>query len=104
MNVRTRQLLTSYLLLLILLAVECAVAKLPLGEAGRGIVLVSALIMAGIVAIGFMELGKGPQTARFFALAGVVWLAILLGLGCLDPLTRVLYPTQSTTTRSGLQS
>jgi len=102
MKVRTRQLLASYLLLLILLAVEFAVAKLPLGEAGRGLVLVPALIMAGIVGTGFMELGNGPQTARFFALVGVVWLAILLGLGCLDPLTRVLYPTH--TTRSGLQS
>ena len=97
MKVRARQLFTSYLVLLILLAVAFGVAKLALGEAARGLVLVPALIMVAIVAIGFMELGKGPQTARFFALAGMVWLAILLGLGCLDPMTRVLYPTQSTT-------
>jgi len=97
MKVRARQLFTSYLVLLILLAVAFGVAKLPLVEAARGLVLVPALIMVAIVAIGFMELGKGPQTARFFALAGMVWLAILLGLGCLDPMTRVLYPTQSTT-------
>jgi cytochrome c oxidase subunit 4 len=99
MKVRTKQLFTSYLLLLILLAVEFGVAKLPLVGAARGLVLVPALMMVGIVAIGFMELGKGPSAARFFALAGVVWLAILLGLGVLDPLTRVLYPTQSTTMR-----
>jgi len=97
MKIRTRQLFMSYLLLLILLAVEFGAAKLPLAGAARGLVLVPAVIMAGVVAIGFMELGKGPPTARIFAAAGLVWLAILLGLGYLDPLTRVLYPTQHTT-------
>jgi len=97
MKLRVRQLFASYLLLLVLLAVEFGVAKLPLGVAARGLVLIPALFMAAIVAIGFMELGKGPHTARFFALAGVVWLAILLGLGSLDPMTRILYPTHSAT-------
>lgn len=98
MRLRTKQLFVSYVLLAVFLAVEFELAKLPLSGGARGLVLVPALIMVGIVAIGFMELAKGPQTARFFALAGVVWLAILLGLGSLDPMTRMLYPTSSAIT------
>jgi len=54
--------------------------------------------MAGIGALGFMGLGKGALTARFFAFACVVWFAILLGLGGLDPVTRVLRPDRSIAT------
>ncbi len=96
MKIRSLQLLATYLSLLLLLALEFGLAKLPLTGA-RGVVLVPASIMAAVVAIGFMELAKGPPTARIFAVAGLVWLAILLGLGSLDPMTRVLYPVQYTT-------
>jgi len=58
--------------------------------------------MAGIGALGFMGLGKGALTARFFAFACVVWFAILLGLGGLDPVTRVLRPDRSIATQEAL--
>ena len=40
----------------------------------------------------FMDVRRGPALVRFFAIAGLFWLAILLGLGMVDPLTRAVYP------------
>jgi len=61
-KVRARQSLASYLSLLILLAAEFGLAKLPLVGA-RGSVLVPASIMAAVVAMRFMQPAKGPPTA-----------------------------------------
>lgn len=94
MNTRMRRLLASFALLLILLAAEVGVSMLPLDRSVRCLVLIPAIIMAGVVAIAFMELGQGSQAARLFAIAALVWLAILLGLGSLDPMTRIDYPVE----------
>jgi len=50
-----------------------------------------------VAAVGtlFMQVGKGPTVIRLFAVAGLLWLTILLGLGSLDPLTRTDYPVQA---------
>ena len=56
---------------------------------GWGLVsLAIGLCMAGAVALFFMEAGRGPSQIRVFAVAGVFWLLVLLGLGVMDPLTR----------------
>lgn len=94
MNARMRRLLASFGLLLILLAAEFGVSMLPLDRSAPCLVLIPAIIMAGVVAIAFMELGQGSQAARLFAIAALVWLAILLGLGSLDPMTRIDYPVE----------
>jgi caa(3)-type oxidase subunit IV len=46
------------------------------------------LSMAVLVALGFMQINRGADLNRIFAAAAVFWLAILLGLGSLDPFTR----------------
>jgi hypothetical protein len=56
--------------------------------------------MVGIVAMGFMQVGRGPVIVRLFAAAGVLWLVILLALGSLDPLTRIDYPVTAPTHRA----
>jgi hypothetical protein len=40
------------------------------------------------------------QLARGFALAGLPWLLLLLGLGTMDPLTRAVYPVGTQTDAS----
>ncbi len=44
--------------------------------------------MAALVALTFMRLGKGRGLVPVFAVAGMFWLCVLLGLGTLDPFTR----------------
>ncbi len=47
--------------------------------------------MVAVVGIVFMEVGDGPVIVRGFAVAGLVWLLVLLGLGSMDPMTRTEY-------------
>jgi len=54
------------------------------------------LAMAAIVAVFFMHLGTTVPLGRVFAAAGLFWLVILLGLGAMDPFTRIDYPVPPT--------
>lgn len=80
--------------LLVLLAIEFGMSFLPMGRQIRPLVLIPAALMIGTVATMFMEIGRGPEIVRLFAAAGLLWLAILLGLGSLDPMTRTDYYVQ----------
>ena len=53
--------------------------------------LIPAVLMVGTVGTMFMEVGRGPEIVRLFAVAALLWLTILLGLGSLDPMTRTDY-------------
>jgi len=86
-----RKLLLTWVALLALLALEIGASVLPLQRSDRPLILVPALAMVGIVAMIFMQVGRGPVTVRLFAAAGLLWLVILLALGSLDPLTRIDY-------------
>lgn len=74
-----------WLLLLVLVAAELLLSRLT---AGAALVPGIGLIMAAIVATAFMRLGRENGLPTIFALAGVFWLLVLMGLGGLDPLTR----------------
>ena len=56
--------------------------------ATRGVVPFVGLGMALLVALTFMRLGASGGLVPVFALAGVFWLCIMLGLGSLDSFTR----------------
>ncbi len=86
-----RHLLVTWLLLLLLGGAEFAASFLPLARAWRPLIMVPAALMVLAVAIGFMEIRRGPVLVRAFAVAAVLWLVILLGLGSVDPLTRTEY-------------
>jgi caa(3)-type oxidase subunit IV len=95
MTPRFRRLWLALVLLLVLLAIEFGVSFLPLGRSARPLVLIPAVLMVGVVGTDFMEVGRGPEIIRLFAIAALLWLSILLGLGSLDPLTRIEYLVQA---------
>jgi len=95
MSRRLRCLLLAWVLLMVLLAIEFGVSFLPLDPSARPLVLIPAVLMVGVVGTIFMEVGRGPEIIRLFAAAALLWLSILLGLGSLDPMTRIVYPVQT---------
>jgi caa(3)-type oxidase subunit IV len=84
--------LLIWLGLLVLAAVEFGVSYLPVSAGIRPILLLPAIIMACLVSF-YMRLPSAPPIARAFAIAGVFWLTVLLGLAMMDPMTRALYPS-----------
>jgi hypothetical protein len=95
MNQRLRGLLWAWVLLIILLAIEFGASFLPLDRSSRPLVLIPAVLMIWVVGTVFMEVGRGPDIVRLFAVAGLLWLSFQLGLGSLDPLTRIDYLVQT---------
>jgi hypothetical protein len=90
-----RHLLFGWLGLMALAAIEFGCGFLPLARPLRPLLLVPALAMVAMVAFLFMRVGTGPAIVRGFAIACVFWLIILVGLGMMDPMTRAIYPVQS---------
>jgi cytochrome c oxidase subunit IV len=99
MTPRFRRLWLTLMLLLVLLTMEFGVSFLPLDRSARPLVLIPAVLMVGVVATIFMEVGRGPEIVRLFAVAALLWLGILLGLGSLDPMTRIDYQVQASYSR-----
>jgi len=95
MSARFVKLSFAWVALLILLAVEVGASFVPMAASLRPLLLIFAFAMAGVIVTCFMEVKQGPSVIRLFATAGVLWLAILLGLGSLDPLTRFTYPNEA---------
>ncbi|MGI8570974.1 MAG: cytochrome C oxidase subunit IV family protein [Methylocella sp.] len=95
MNERLGRLLMAWALLMVLLAIEFGASFLPSDRSARPLVLIPAVLMVGVVGSIFMEVGRGPEIIRLFAVAGLLWLCILLGLGSLDPMTRIVYHVQT---------
>lgn len=95
MSQRFRHLLLAWVLLMVLLAIEFGTSFLPLDRSARPLVLIPAVLMAAVVGTIFMEVGRGPEIVRLFAVAALLWLSMLLGLGSLDPMTRIDYPVQA---------
>src|ERR1700684_539526 len=87
----TRRLTGLWLALLVLGGVEFGLSFLPLGRLARPLVMLPAIPMIVVVAVGFMNVTKGPAIVRAFAVAALFWLLILLGLGSIDALTRIDY-------------
>jgi cytochrome c oxidase subunit IV len=70
---------------------EFGASWLPIPNVARPLLLLPAAAMAALVALGYMRLLSAPDIARGFAIAGVFWLVVLLGLTMTDPLTRTIY-------------
>jgi cytochrome c oxidase subunit IV len=96
MSPRSRHLLLAWELLLALLAIEFGASFLALDRAARPLILIPAALMVAVVSLAFMDIRRGPETIRLCAAAGLLWLCILLGLGSLDPMTRVIHHVPTT--------
>lgn len=83
------RLVALWLALLALGAIEFALSFLPWGPGARPLVILPAIAMIAVVAVGFMNVTKGPTIVRTFAIAALFWLLVLLGLGSVDALTRI---------------
>jgi cytochrome c oxidase subunit IV len=92
MRAHLRRLVWTWVVLLVLLAIQFGTSFVPFSPSLRPLLLVPAALMLAAVATMFMQIGRGPALVRIFAAAGLLWLTILLGLGSLDPLTRTDYP------------
>ena len=78
----------TWAVLLLLLAITCASAYIPLGALNGWLNMAIASAKALLVAVIFMHLSRSAPVVRLFAGAGVVWLLILAGLSAADFLTR----------------
>ena len=88
---RSRHLVLAWGLLIALLAIEFGASFLALDRTARPLILIPAALMIAVVSVTFMELRRGPEAMRLFFAAGLLWLCILLGMGSLDPMTRINY-------------
>ncbi|MEX0776888.1 MAG: cytochrome C oxidase subunit IV family protein [Phycisphaeraceae bacterium] len=74
--------------LMVLLVLTVSVAYLHLGALALTITLLIAATKAAIVMLFFMHVKYSSPISRIFALAGVVWLGIMLALTFSDFQTR----------------
>jgi caa(3)-type oxidase subunit IV len=86
-----RQNLLCWIALLLIAAAEFIASRLPIPHHARPLLVAPAVLMATLIALGFMRLASAPSIARCFVIAGMFWLAVLLGLAIVDPLTRAVY-------------
>ncbi|CAH2600593.1 conserved membrane protein of unknown function [Rhodovastum atsumiense] len=86
-----RRLGGSWLAVLGLLAAQLwAVPLLPGWLAAPALVLLMAAMLI-VIGTAFMRMYSVSGLAQAFAVAALLWLVILLGLGSVDPLTRTDY-------------
>lgn len=95
MSRRLQRLLIAWEVLLAALAAEIAISYLTPSPSTRLFVLAPAAAMIIILGAVFMEAMRGPTAIRLYIGAGILWLCILLGLGSLDPMTRVNHYIQT---------
>ncbi len=90
------RLVLVWLAMLVLLAGETALALMWPGRFAPGAVLALGLLMVAVVGFAFMRLRGSPKLSHAFVIAALFWVVVLLGLGGMDPFTRIDYPVPVT--------
>jgi cytochrome c oxidase subunit 4 len=88
MNARTRNYLTVYVALMLLLLLTIASSLIGFGGFQPLINFAIAAAKAVLVVVFFMHLQQHGGLTRIFALGGLLWLGVLFGLTLSDYLTR----------------
>jgi cytochrome c oxidase subunit IV len=83
--------LLIWVALLLVAALEFSLSFLAIPHGVRPVLILPSVGMAVLVALGYMRLLAAPDIAKGFAIGGIFWLTILLGLAMTDPLTRAVY-------------
>lgn len=78
----------TWIALMALLAINAALAFLPLGRAKLGVNLGVAVVQVALLGFFFMRLDKASWLVRLTALAGLFWLVFLFALAGSDYLSR----------------
>jgi cytochrome c oxidase subunit 4 len=78
-----------YLVLLLLLGASVAAAFFNLGPFNLVLALAIATFKSALVVIYFMHAREYSSLVKFFILAGILWLVMLISLTLSDYLTRV---------------
>jgi caa(3)-type oxidase subunit IV len=91
MKSRFRSDLLVWLALLLGAFLEFSLSFLAIPRGVRPILILPSVGMAVLVALGFMRLLSAPDIAKGFAIGGMFWLTVLLGLAMTDPMTRAIY-------------
>jgi caa(3)-type oxidase subunit IV len=91
MRQRHRLNLLLWAALLVVAGLEFAGSRLSIPVDARSVLTLPAVVMTVMIALGYMRLRTAPHIARGFAIAGMFWLIVLLGLAMIDPLTRVVF-------------
>lgn len=91
MKPRHRSDLLTWVALLLAAALEFGGSFLAIPASIRPILILPSVGMAALVALGFMRLLTAPDIAKGFAIGGIFWLTVLLGLAMTDPMTRAVY-------------
>lgn len=92
MNKRARNIVLMWLVLVLLGAIAFGCSFIPMGRDWRIVLILPSVVMAAVIAIGFMEIRRSGALSLAFSVAALFWLCVLLGLGSMDPLTRHVYP------------
>ena len=79
----------TWIALLVLLAVTCGSAFVPLGHFNTALNIAIAAAKAVLVALVFMHLAKERATVLIVAIAGIAWLSLLVVLSLGDFLLRM---------------
>jgi cytochrome c oxidase subunit 4 len=87
-----RRVAAAWLALLALMALSLGSAFVALGAGNLAVSLAIAAVKAGLVAWIFMQLKRAPPVTRIAALAGLLFLALLMALSGFDYATRHLAP------------
>jgi cytochrome c oxidase subunit IV len=88
------RLLFGWIALILLLGLEFGVSFLDMPASLRPVLLIVAAAMVMVIAFVFMQIGRGPVLVRGFAVMAIFWMIVLIGLGSMDPLTRLQYFTK----------
>lgn len=85
-----------FLALLALFGWELGASFVPAGHLYGGFLLVPAGLMALLIGVFFMRVGRAGRLSGFFAIAALFWLLLLLGYGSMDAMTRTNFPVTIT--------